>query len=141
MKNKTKEDRFAAKPVRKGKFYCSPWCGFDCLWEHFQNATKKAQELCEKLGPAWEPRVWENTGWHWQAVLVERDNAGDAVFVSGPSQHYDRGNYWCEVNTSNKQFIVHHKSPVKGICLAILEAHRHAKKVLAMTEFVTQSLK
>lgn len=56
------------KPVRLGKYYCAPRCGRGCTWAEFQLATKRAAALCKRLGKGWEPRVWENGGWHYQAT-------------------------------------------------------------------------
>lgn len=63
------------KPIRSGRFYCSPACGGGkfCTWAQYQEATKKAAALTEKLkkavGGNWEPHVHENLGWHYHARL------------------------------------------------------------------------
>lgn len=63
------------KPIRSGRFYCSPACGGGkfCTWAEYQEVTKKAAALAAKLserGGRWEPRVHENLGWHYCAVLT-----------------------------------------------------------------------
>jgi len=59
-------------PVRKGNIYCSPGCGGGCTWEAYEAAVAHASELCERLGEGFEPRVWENLGWHFEAVAHDR---------------------------------------------------------------------
>lgn len=54
-------------PTRKGAAYCSPACGAGCTWDAYLKAHDGAQKLADKLGPDWEPHVWENLGWHWSA--------------------------------------------------------------------------
>lgn len=55
-------------PVRQGEIYCSPWCGCRCTYADFERATNEGNALVERLGPAWTARVWENMGWHVEAV-------------------------------------------------------------------------
>lgn len=55
-------------PQRVGRFFCAPRCGCRCTWKDFQLATKRAAALCKLLGPGWEPRVWENGMWHYEAT-------------------------------------------------------------------------
>lgn len=54
-------------PRRKGKIYCSPACGHGCSWAQHETAVAAASELAEQLGDGWEPRVWENMGWCYEA--------------------------------------------------------------------------
>ena len=68
-------------PVLKGDVYCSPACGGGCKKADFDSATEKAHALANTLGDGWEPYVWENLGWHFEAkkrgatVTVDRDQA------------------------------------------------------------------
>ncbi|OQA09850.1 MAG: hypothetical protein BWY66_00389 [bacterium ADurb.Bin374] len=36
-------------------------------YDHKESTTAEAERLCERLGPGWEPRVWSNDGWHFEA--------------------------------------------------------------------------
>lgn len=54
-------------PVLKGEVFCSPACGCDCKKADFDSATEKARLLANTLGDGWEPCVWENCGWHFEA--------------------------------------------------------------------------
>ena len=57
------------EPKREGDRYCSPACGRGCTWKEYQAATKAAAKLAEELGSdSWEPRVWENLGWHFEVI-------------------------------------------------------------------------
>lgn len=55
-------------PVHDGEIYCSPLCGAECKKADFDAATEQASLLATKLGDGWNPRVWENLGWHFEAV-------------------------------------------------------------------------
>lgn len=67
----TEEERWT--PVRRGDVYCSPACGNNCTVYDFEAAHTNAQALVSVLGPKWKPRVWENLGWHYAAVLYMED--------------------------------------------------------------------
>lgn len=56
------------KPKWRGTTYCSPWCGYGCQREAYNEAMHNAEKLAGRLGPGWKPRVWENLGWYWSAV-------------------------------------------------------------------------
>ncbi len=58
--------------VLKGKIYCSPACGYNCKHADFETATQEGQQLAKKLGPDWTPRIWENMGWHYQAISPDQ---------------------------------------------------------------------
>lgn len=72
-------------PVLKGKTFCSPACGCKCSKAAFDAATDGARTLVNQLGSGWEPRVWENGGWHFEAakrgatVSVDDDGQYEAV--------------------------------------------------------------
>lgn len=66
-----KDEAARWKPVRRGRIYCSPACGGDCTLAVFRAATAAAEKLAVKLGEGWEPRVWENLGWHWEVLRGE----------------------------------------------------------------------
>lgn len=52
-------------PVRRGPIYCAPACGGRCTWAAYQQALKASRDIARRLGPGWEPNVWENLGWHF----------------------------------------------------------------------------
>lgn len=56
-------------PVRRGDEFCSPNCGFGCTHAAYEQATREARALAERLGGDWKPRVWENTGWRYEVGL------------------------------------------------------------------------
>jgi hypothetical protein len=62
------EALYAKGPVRRGPFYCSPWCGAKCTIVAYDSACFKGKALAEQLGPNWKPRIWENMGWFYAAV-------------------------------------------------------------------------
>jgi hypothetical protein len=76
-------------PRRRGNTYCSSACGHGCTWDEFQDAHRKAKELCERLkGSGWKPLVFENMGWHWRAV--------SASIVVYPA--HEEGKFWCMID-------------------------------------------
>lgn len=54
-------------PVRDGDIFCAPACGCKCKLVDFERATASAAALVAELGDGWQPRVWENCGWHFSA--------------------------------------------------------------------------
>lgn len=56
-------------PRRRGEVYCAPACGRGCTWSEYERALEKAQQLADSLGPNWQPKVWENLGWHYKARI------------------------------------------------------------------------
>lgn len=67
-RNKRVNDLYSKKPVRRGIYYCSPWCGSRCKLVDFDAAGIKARALADRLGQMWKPYVWENMGWHYAAI-------------------------------------------------------------------------
>lgn len=54
-------------PILDGDIYCAPACGCKCKLVDFKRATASAAALVTELGDGWQPRVWENLGWHFSA--------------------------------------------------------------------------
>lgn len=52
-------------PVLNGDIFCSPRCGGGCTKAEYDAAVTAADALAAKLGPGWEPDIWENLGWHY----------------------------------------------------------------------------
>lgn len=67
------------KAERRGEVYCAPACGFNCTHAAYEDAVRRADELCEQLGPGWKPRVHENMGWYWSAL------GGDGYLYISPT--------------------------------------------------------
>ena len=80
------------RPRHRGDAYCSPACGGGCTQEAFQEATRLAAALAQRLGQGWEPNVWENLGWHYSALVP-----GEARFEVHGSKRYGqkRTTYMC----------------------------------------------
>ena len=55
-------------PMQDGKIYCSSACGRGCTLAEYEAAVKASEELAKHLGEGFEPRVWENLGWHWEVT-------------------------------------------------------------------------
>lgn len=86
-------------PIRSGDTYCSPACGHGCTWAAHEAAQASARKLVDALGDGFEPRVWENMGWHWGADA--RSGVGDVSpsiganrTVVGYSARINGGSRW-----------------------------------------------
>lgn len=64
-------------PILDGDVFCSPACGAKCKLADYQHAVEAANLLANTLGSGWEPHIWENCGWYYEAskgdVTVGRD--------------------------------------------------------------------
>jgi hypothetical protein len=54
-------------PIRNGETFCSPACGAKCTYAQFEQASAGAAALVAALGEGWQPTVWENGTWHYEA--------------------------------------------------------------------------
>lgn len=77
-------------PVRNGDVFCSPACGCQCKRADFDLATQRAATLVTMLGGGWQPRVWENGGWHFE---VSRGNTTVSVNDDGQYEANVRFNF------------------------------------------------
>jgi hypothetical protein len=106
------------KPILKKRTYCSPACGRGCTKAEHDEAVRKGNALCKRLGKGWKPRIWENLGWHFMA------EKGD-MSVS------DYGtNAWANLHSESRQFPQHHataKTPEKAVEKVLAEARKTAK--------------
>ena len=55
-------------PVEDGKIYCAPACGNGCTRAAYEHAVEMGRFLAQCLGPEWTSQVWENLGWHYNAI-------------------------------------------------------------------------
>lgn len=91
MKNRFKAKPLSWKPARRGHIYCSPACGGNCTMGEYKSALKSAEALAKKCGPPFKARVWENLGWHYDAVasLPSGDQVTVTAFANG---------FWARIN-------------------------------------------
>jgi hypothetical protein len=120
------------KPVRSGKYYCSPACGGGkyCLHSDYLRARKAAARLCAKLGPHyWKPVVTENLGWHYSAVLETLEVHASAISPL----------YTCFYNGPH-QFIGYDNDPRKAVVKAFALAQKDVNQQLASNEAIRKAL-
>lgn len=86
------------RPVRRGKIYCAPACGVDCTLEDYTAALRNGAKLARALGPGWKPRVWENCGWHFEAIHATGFVVHASVGVHGPAS------YWADMIVDGRQY-------------------------------------
>lgn len=102
--------------------YCSPACGHGCTLEMYLLAKLKAEKLAAALGKNWEPRVWENCGWHYRERLVISDVAIAEVMQSAPRR------FWISVIVDKRQFHLTQPTPKRAVAEVKrrMLAHAHA---------------
>ena len=119
------EDGRCAPRSLPGGIYCSPRCGGRCTRREFDRATAEAAALAKRMGEGWEPRVWENLGWHYEVhkgaavihVTIDRNAKGSPVV-----------GYWADIQTA-KQFIADAKEPEDALGFAIQDARSAERKI------------
>lgn len=115
-RSKAIADLYSKGPVRKGKVYCSPWCGAGCTRAAFEAATLSAKTLAAALGSAWTYRVWENFGWHWEI----RSKCGRWT-ITPPHARGDKFSVWLQ-SDGGGQYIAHGKTPRAAMLTALAMA-------------------
>lgn len=95
-------------PVSSGGVYCAPACGRDCTKEEHDRACGAAIRMTQNLGLGWTMRVWENLGWHHEAISscgrikVSPTANGYVAFLGSPDSD---GGRWAECGDSPREAI------------------------------------
>lgn len=117
-------------PIADGDVYCSPRCGMKCKRSWYDIAIEQALELAARMGPGWEPDVWENLGWHWrvkkgccQIHPSENRNKG-----RGENGRYPIESYTCFFNSAH-QFVTHGSTPEEALGLALQDARTMISRI------------
>ena len=127
-----KRRELSREPVHKGGTYCSPWCGAGCTRASYEAEKEQANAICKALGPGWRVRLWENLGWHHEAispcghVRVSRQTIGARAF-------------WARVGPAGDpsiEFDAHASTP--GV--AVRRAVRKARAEIARLQEMIQGL-
>ncbi len=111
-----------------GGIYCSPACGGNCTEADYRQAVRCSRNLAHHMGGGWEPRVWENLGWHY---VVEK---GVAI-IAPPGRGSEK--YTVFFNTS-LQVVTTAETPEEALHLAILQALRNARCTAADCDVFTK---
>ena len=118
-------------PVKNGEEYCSPACGCGCTQAEFELANMRAERLAARLNEMpggfkdWSLSVWENTGWHYEAVREidpEPETGGSYCHLS---ESFDReGNpnrYYCDVSVSGIDIQEEAETPEEALMAVMLK--------------------
>lgn len=108
------------QPVLNGNIYCAPRCGAKCKKAAYDRAVKEAGELAAKMGDGWEPRVFENMGWHYSVRKGVAEIYARKTTV-GIEADWEVKGYCCYLNTV-KQFVCEASDVVEAYGLAAQDA-------------------
>lgn len=98
-------------PILSGEIFCSPACGGKCKKKDFDEATERARALASHLGYGWEPHVWENLGWHFEAKKREA-----TVTVVEGSQYEASIRFYMDRDGLNEVYLAETRdSPVQAV--------------------------
>jgi hypothetical protein len=112
-----------------GPAYCSPWCGFDCTKAAFDRATTEAAALAARMGPGWEPRVWENGGWNYDVHKGVAVIHTSMVCGSRLIGNWTVGGYTAWINAPGIQFINSAETPEDALGISKQQARTHVAKL------------
>jgi hypothetical protein len=121
------------EPVRNGDIYCAPSCGRGCTWAEYQRAEAEARGLAAGLGPSWEPRVWENLGWHFDVHIPASIRI--AIHPGGIRKERVMGDGTRQVMERSWTAFLHHTwtgrgdTPQKALEAALVECHEEYTKL------------
>lgn len=132
-----------------GVFYCSPRCGGGkfCRRAWYDAAVRNAEALAARMGDGWEPRVWENLGWHYSVgkgsatiLVLEDRNAPFDPEIGYPITSYQA---WIEpkVVISHRwiQFIEAASTPEDALGIATQAARTSISRIEeALAEIITE---
>lgn len=109
--------------------YCDPRCGGGHTRAEYLKARRAARELVALLGPGWTPRVWDNMGWHVEAVherahLSVKDFHHGATFESDDQSR----RYWCTTRdvAGLPQFHEYGATPANAVVAVLVKWERVA---------------
>ena len=128
-------------PVADGDVYCSRWCGFKCKRRAHDLAVKEGNELAERLGHGWAPRVWENVGWHYAVTrgVVTLHPACEGSTIVG---EWKVVGYKCYINTQPQFVSSHrHETPEAAFADALHQMQTAFDALTASVGDVTQAAK
>lgn len=79
-----------------GGVFCAPACGRGCTKAEYDEACRRARALARVLGRGWKPRVWENLGWHYNAVrgTLKVSPDGGSGYIAFLGEEASPGGYW-----------------------------------------------
>lgn len=79
-----------------------------------------AAKLARGLGRGWKPNVWENLGWHWEAV--------NAAGVGLRVRQFSRRNFWCTTE-SGAQYHAVATTARSAVDKVLTEMHDHVRRI------------
>jgi hypothetical protein len=124
------DNRSRWTPVLRGENYCSPVCGFGCKKSEYDAAVAASETLAAHMGAGWRGRVWENLGWHYEAVKgacnVRPHGTGAEVYSA--------------VLDTSPQFFARSASAVDAVADVLQQAREHLERTTRQIEQVIQQV-
>lgn len=129
----TPESDWTPRLQDNGRVYCSPACGFKCKKEAHDAALAAATALATRLGPEWEPHVWENCAWHYSANHKTGPMAVHPRIRrwEGRSEHEESVDKYTVYLNTNPQFIARDADPMAAVHQAIEDLGSHIARLQA----------
>jgi hypothetical protein len=114
--------------IQPGGIYCSPRCGGRCKRVDYDRAVTDAAALAARMGDGWQPKVWENLGWHWQiekGTALDGHAVGDALLEINPN----RGGGYTAWFQGAKQFIAEGQTPEDALGFLMQDVRTFIRRI------------
>ena len=118
-------------PVLNGEEYCSPACGHGCTQAEFELATMRGERLAARMNEMpggfkdWSVRVWENMGWHYEAIRVMGEGKASPDTWCSMAEYLDDDfeprRYWCDSRIAGHQFHANGDTPEEALNAVMAE--------------------
>ena len=116
-------------PIKRGGIYCSPRCGAKCTYVAYTKANSSARVLAKHLGPGWMARVWENMGWHYEAIYA-------GVVAVRPATG---GTYLASTVGVNPQFCTYGATPEEAVAEVVADLQAHYSQITLQLQGVLKA--
>lgn len=107
--------------------FCSRACGCGCTFEAYRAAHTNGEALAKLLGDGWTYRVWENGGWHYEAI-------SPCLRVRVHAHRDGHSAYLGEADSAGGRWVGHHEGPLEAVRAVIATGRAELAKMGAIFE-------
>lgn len=129
-----------APVLRPDGTFCSPRCGCRCTKEQHDQAQRLGAGLAARMGPGWQPHVWENGHWWYAAMLTQGDLEVRVhhgyPYGKGRELHRDGIDEYTVLLNAKPQFTSKHIDPLVALRQALDEYDAFLKDRAEFLAFV-----